>query len=80
MALDVAQFFGKPVQDLDMTTVVPEREDAPDLEDIVEEMMSVKDLERALASIRAKRKKLDIFGGTVGSGKVVTASSLLTGA
>lgn len=72
-AQSVAQFFGKPSQDLS----------SPDLEAMVqddeEEMMSVRDLERALSMIRQRRRKLNFVHDSNGSGPVPAMRSLLAG-
>ncbi len=80
MTLDIAQFFGKPSLDLSHPLKeIPEKLDAPEPDEMIEEMMSVRDLERALSTIRRRRRKLDIVGGEVGPDHALTAHSLLTG-
>lgn len=77
MSLDV--LLGKPVPIPPVVTHVPETEDAPDLDEIMK-TMSIGELHRAMEMIKAKRKKLDIVGGPIGSGREVTArNTLLTG-
>jgi hypothetical protein len=76
-AQSVAQFFGKPSQDLsspDLEAMVPDEN-----EDDGEEMMSVRDLERALSMIRQRRRKLNFVQDGEGSGSVPAVRSLLTG-
>ncbi len=77
MSLDA--LLGKPVPIPPVATHVPDREDVPDLDEIMK-TMSVEELHRAMKLIKSKRLKLDIVGGHVGSGHDVTArNTLLTG-
>ena len=72
-AQSVAQFFGKPSQDLshpDLEAQVPDDD---------EEMMSVRDLERALSMIRQRRRRLNFVHDSAGSSPVPAMRSLLTG-
>ena len=77
MSLDA--LFGKPVPMIPDTTRVPELESAPEPDELINETMSTEELERAMMIIRMKRRRLDIVGAEVGSDRVVTARSLLTG-
>lgn len=72
MSLDV--LLGKPVPIPPVATHVPEREDVPDLSEIME-TMSAGELHRAVELIKSKRRKLDIVGGRV----VTEKNTLLTG-
>ena len=72
-AQSVAQFFGKPSQDLSH----PDLEEQ--LQDDDEEMMSVRDLERALSMIRQRRRRLNFVHDSAGSSPVPAMRSLLTG-
>ena len=77
MSLDA--LLGKPVPIPPVATHVPEKEDAPDLSEIME-TMSIEELHKAMKLIKSKRLRLDIIGGHVGSGHDVTArNTLLTG-
>ena len=76
-AQSVAQFFGKPSQDLSHPDLEEHLED--DREDEGEEMMSVRDLERALSMIRQRRRRLNFVHDSAGSEPVPAARSLLTG-
>ena len=76
-AQSVAQFFGKPSQDLsvpDLEAELPDDE-GDDGEDDV--MMSVRDLERALSMIRQRRRRLDV--GMQDRPNSMSIRSLLTG-
>ncbi len=77
MSLD--QLFGKPVPMIPDTTRVPEVEAAPEPDELINETMSTEELERVLMMIHRKRRRLDIVGAEVGSDRVVTQGSLLTG-
>ncbi len=72
MSLDA--LLGKPVPIPPVATHVPEREDAPDLDDI-HETMSAGELHRAIELIKTRRRKLDIIGGHVATAQ----NTLLTG-
>ena len=48
-------------------------------DEVIHETMSIRELQRALAMISEKRKRLKVVGAEVGSDRVVTARSLLTG-
>ena len=77
MSLDA--LLGKPVPMIPDTTRVPETESAPEPDELINETMSTEELERVLMMIHRKRRRLDVIGAEVGSGRVVTAGSLLTG-
>ncbi len=74
-AQSVAQFFGKPSQDLSAPDLEAEVEDG-DVEG-EDEMMSVRDLERALSLIRQRRRRLDV--GMRDRPNSMSIRSLLTG-
>ena len=73
-AQSVAQFFGKPSQDLSHPDLEEQLED-----DREEEMMSVRDLERALSMIRQRRRRLNFVHAGTGPESVPAVRSLLTG-
>lgn len=75
-AQSVAQFFGKPSQDLSHPDFEEHLEDDREEE---QEMMSVRDLERALSMIRQRRRRLNFVHDSAGSEPVPAARSLLTG-
>lgn len=78
MSLDA--FLGKPSPIPPTVTQVPEREDAPEPDDLVDTTMSIQEFQRAMRMINKRKLKMDILGGEVGSGRMVTArNTLLTG-
>ena len=80
MSLDaINSLVGKPSPMHPVETVVPDEEVVPDADDVIHETMSIRELQRMLAMISEKRKRLKVVGGEVGSDRVVTARSLLTG-